>query len=83
MDYAKKLELRFLVVGSRMSCFLICARVTYKKKINLYIFLIRILLLEKRDAFEDGLRKLDVCDMLEEFGILEGSVKVMAIVRDR
>ena len=32
---------------------------------------------------EDGIRKLDVCDMNVECGRLHGSVKTIAIVKDR
>ena len=37
---------------------------------------------EERDAVEEGMRKLDVCDM-EEFCRLEGSEKTIAILGDR
>ena len=37
---------------------------------------------EDRDAFEEGIRKLDVCDM-EEFSRLERSEKTIAILRGR
>ena len=37
---------------------------------------------EERDALEEGMRKLDVCDM-EEFGRLESSNKTIAILVDR
>ena len=37
---------------------------------------------EERDALEEGMRKFDVCDM-EEFGRLESSEKMIAILGDR
>ena len=37
---------------------------------------------EERDASEEDMRKLDVCDM-EEFGRLESSEKTIAILGDR
>ena len=37
---------------------------------------------EERDALEEDMKKLDVCDM-EEFGRLESSEKTMAILGDR
>ena len=37
---------------------------------------------EERDALEEEMRKLDVCDM-EEFGRRESSEKTIAILRDR
>ena len=37
---------------------------------------------EERDALEEGMRKLDVCD-IEEFGRLESSEKTIAILGDR
>ena len=37
---------------------------------------------EERDALEEGIRKLDVCDM-EEFGRPESSEKTIAILGDR
>ena len=37
---------------------------------------------EERDALEEGMRKLDVCDM-EEFGRLESREKTIAILGDR
>ena len=37
---------------------------------------------EEGDALEEGMRKLDVCDM-EEFGRLESSEKTIAILGDR
>ena len=37
---------------------------------------------EGRNALEDGMRKLDVCDM-KEFGRLESSEKTIAILRDK
>ena len=37
---------------------------------------------EERDALEEGMRKLDVCDM-KEFGRLGSSKKTIAILRDR
>ena len=37
---------------------------------------------EERDALEEEMRKLDVCDM-EEFGTLESGEKMIAILGDR
>ena len=37
---------------------------------------------EERDALEEGMRKLNVCDM-EEFGRPESSEKTIAILGDR
>ena len=36
----------------------------------------------ERDALEEGMRKIDVCDM-EEFGRLDSSEKTIAILRYR
>ena len=37
---------------------------------------------EERDALEEGMKKLDVCDV-EEFGRLEISEKMIAVLGDR